>query len=220
MSPPTHTQQSLGGGRTQPGRTQPPLYLVSLENITKVMSGEFNFLRLPFVNAFLFYNWCFQIPICSSKLHKEVLHSIASSCQTQGKLLFYSDAGSVHTQMLLKHMSDLVTGWLSLQLAKQVTISAKQEQLPGNGDRDKADMVSEVLQVLPWHQERKGDVKAQLSHKAYEGRFTAPFASSITLCVRSPGSKEMNSVLMGIGHHCKTTQPWLMVKSQPHREFI
>lgn len=138
--PPTqHLQQSLGGGRTQPGRTQPPLYLVSLENITKVMSGEFNFLRLPFVNAFLFYNWCFQIPICSSKLHKEVLHSIASSCQTQGKLLFYSDAGSVHTQMLLKHMSDLVTGRLSLQLAKQVTISAKQEQLPGNGDRDKAD---------------------------------------------------------------------------------
>lgn len=41
--------------------------------------------------------------------------------------------------MLLKHMSDLVTGWLSLQLAKQVTISAKQEQLPGNGDMDKAD---------------------------------------------------------------------------------
>lgn len=147
--PPTHTQQSLGGGRTQPGRTQPPLYLVSLENITKVMSGEFNFLRFSFINAFyckkkkkkcrLFYNWCFQIPICSSKLHKEVLHSIASSCQTQGKLLFYSDAGSIHTQMLLKHMSDLVTGRLSLQLAKQVTISAKQEQLPRNGDMDKAD---------------------------------------------------------------------------------
>lgn len=50
--PPTHTQQSLGGGRTQPGRTQPPLYLVSLENITKVMSGEFNFLRFSFINAF------------------------------------------------------------------------------------------------------------------------------------------------------------------------
>lgn len=47
-----HTQQSLGGGRTQPGRTQPPLYLVSLENITKVMSGEFNFLRFSFINAF------------------------------------------------------------------------------------------------------------------------------------------------------------------------
>lgn len=105
-APHTHTQQSLGGGRTQPGRTQPPLYLVSLENITKVMSGEFNFLRFPFINAFyckkkkkcrLFYNWCFQIPICSSKLHKEVLHSTASSCQTQGKLLFYIDAGSIHT---------------------------------------------------------------------------------------------------------------------------
>lgn len=51
-APHTHTQQSLGGGRTQPGRTQPPLYLVSLENITKVMSGEFNFLRFPFINAF------------------------------------------------------------------------------------------------------------------------------------------------------------------------
>lgn len=41
--------------------------------------------------------------------------------------------------MLLKHMSDLVTGRLSLQLAKQVTISAKQEQLPRNGDVAKAD---------------------------------------------------------------------------------
>lgn len=66
-----------------------------------------------------------------------------------------------------------------------------------------ATMVSEVLQVLPRRQERKGDAKAQLSHKAHKGRFTAPFASSITLCVRSPGSKEMNSVLMGIGRHCK-----------------
>lgn len=81
----------------------------------------------------------FKFQFYPSKLHKEVLHSIGSSCQTQGKLLFYSDVGPVHTQMLLKHMSDLVTGWLSLQLAKQVTISAKQEQLPGNGDMDKAD---------------------------------------------------------------------------------
>lgn len=82
-------------------------------------------------------------------------------------------------------------------------------------------MVSEVLRCSR-DARREGDVKAQLkaSVKAHEGRFTAPFASSITLCVRSPGSEEMNSVLTGIGHHCKTTQPWLMVKSQPHREFI
>lgn len=66
-----------------------------------------------------------------------------------------------------------------------------------------ATMVSEVLQVLLWHQERKGDAEAQLTPKAHKGRFTAPFASSIALCVRSPGSKEMNSVLMGIGLHCK-----------------
>lgn len=167
------------------------------------MSGEFNFLIFPFINVFyckkcrLFYNWCFQIPIYPSKLHKEVLHSIGSSCQTQGKLLFYSDVGSVHTQMLLKHMSDLVTGWLSLQLAKQVTISAKQEQLPRmeTWTRLTATMVSEVLQVLLGHQGRKGDAEAQLSPKAHKGRFTAPFASAITLCVRSPGPKEMNSFL-------------------------
>lgn len=46
---PTHLQQSaLEGGRTQPGGTQTLYTYVSLENIRKVMNGDFNFLRFPF----------------------------------------------------------------------------------------------------------------------------------------------------------------------------
>lgn len=85
------------------------------------------------------------------------------SCQRQGKLLFYSDVESFQDTDAWSLCQTWVTGWLCLQLVNKVTISAKQEEEARNGATDEAGShrPRTVLEVRPWHQERKGGGKAQ-----------------------------------------------------------
>lgn len=80
--------------------------------------------------------WCFRIPIYPFKLH-EVLQSIWGLSSNTGK--------AAALQILWRHRcfwsicQTWVTGQLCLQLANQVTTSAKQEEQARNDDTDTAD---------------------------------------------------------------------------------